>query len=251
MNQSNYHGLWIPKSILTDRRLSKTEMLIYAIVDALDNANGCFASNAYIAEQVGLDERNVRANLMRLEQAGYIVRMEEANGRRRIQTVANKTLRDAKANGSSPQCLADCYTSIDANPNGEDASIRGEDENIRGGGCQHPPYSIEDNIDIVTIPKSLSNQDDVNGMPKTPKYPYDGEAFSKAWLEWTDYRKEAKKKLTLKTVAAQFKLLASLKSEKLAIECIEQSIRNGWAGLFPKNNNTKQSTTKTQHTNGF
>jgi DNA-binding MarR family transcriptional regulator len=243
MNQSNYHGLWIPKSILTDRRLSKTEMLIYAIVDALDNANGCFASNAYIAEQVGLDERNVRANLMRLEQAGYIVRMEDANGRRRIQTVANKTLREAKSNGSAPQCLADCYTAIDSNSKGEDASIR-------GGGCQHPPYSIEDSIDIVTIPKPLSNHDDVKGMPKVATPPYNSEAFAKSWMEWIDYRKEMKKKLTLKTVTAQFKLLSSLKSEKLAIECIEQSIRNGWSGLFPKNN-TKQSTTNNQHTNGF
>lgn len=244
MNQSNYHGLWIPKSILTDRRLSKTEMLIYAIVDALDNAHGCFASNAYIAEQVGLDERNVRANLMRLEQSGYIVRMEEANGRRRIQTVANKSLREAKVNGSSPQPLADCYTAIDSLPKGEDA-------NIRGGGCQHPPYSIENNIECITIPKSLSKHDDVKGMPKVPPMPYQSEAFVNAWGEWIDYRKESKKKLTLKTIASQFNLLASLKSDKLAVECIETSIRNGWAGLFPKTNNTKQATTKQQHSNGF
>jgi hypothetical protein len=57
--------------------------------------------------------------------------------------------------------------------------------------------------------------------------------MAKAWDEWVQFRKEKKAKLTATTVTKQFEMLASLSSEAEAIECVQQSIRNGWQGLFP------------------
>lgn len=241
---NNYHGLWIPKEILTDSRLSKTEMLIYSIIDALDNSNGCYASNAYIAAQIDIDERNVRANLRRLEQAGYIIRTELDNGYRKIETTSTKSIRVAKESGKCPDPIAVTFDSMDR----EDENIRGgRTETSVGGGCKHPPNSIEDRIEDIDTNK------DIKGMVKIPEYPYNTDKFISAWGKWIDYRKEIKKKLAPSTIKSQFKFLAGLGSEDIAIQSIENSIKNGWSGLFPivSNKNNKQSTTTNQHAKGF
>lgn len=61
--------------------------------------------------------------------------------------------------------------------------------------------------------------------------------FANAWLEWEQYRKEKKQKLTESTAQKQIKFLERW-PEEIAILIIEQSIKNGWTGLFEyKNNN--------------
>lgn len=49
--------------------------------------------------------------------------------------------------------------------------------------------------------------------------------------EWIDYRKEIKKPLTVSTVKRQIAFLKKFQKDHIAI--IEQSITNGWRGLFP------------------
>ena len=66
------------------------------------------------------------------------------------------------------------------------------------------------------------------------------------WGKWETHRKEIRKKLTPSTKKSQLNfLVANLKDHK---EIINQSIQNGWTGLFEvkknyKPNNTIQSTT--------
>lgn len=61
--------------------------------------------------------------------------------------------------------------------------------------------------------------------------------FANAWLEWEQYRKEKKQRLTESTAQKQIKFLERW-PEEIAILIIEQSIKNGWTGLFEyKNNN--------------
>ena len=62
----------------------------------------------------------------------------------------------------------------------------------------------------------------------------------RGWQEWVDYRKEIKKKMTPSTVNKQVKFLSGRTAqEQQAI--IDQSITNGWTGLFEVNNGNKQS----------
>lgn len=60
--------------------------------------------------------------------------------------------------------------------------------------------------------------------------------FTNAWLEWEQYRKEKKQKLTELTAQKQIKFLERW-PEEIAILIIEQSIKNGWTGLFEYKNN--------------
>lgn len=51
-----------------------------------------------------------------------------------------------------------------------------------------------------------------------------------AWSEWVQFRKEIKKKLVPTTINRQLKFLEKHKEDHVLI--IEQSIMNGWTGLF-------------------
>jgi hypothetical protein len=61
--------------------------------------------------------------------------------------------------------------------------------------------------------------------------PFNSDAFTFAWNEWNDYRREIRKKLTPATAKKQLKKLAGY-PEQVAIEMITQSIEKGWQGLF-------------------
>lgn len=60
--------------------------------------------------------------------------------------------------------------------------------------------------------------------------------FIEAWNEWVDFRREIKKKLTVLTAKKQ---LTFLFNQPDPIKCINQSIQNGWTGLFEVADKTK------------
>lgn len=62
--------------------------------------------------------------------------------------------------------------------------------------------------------------------------PFSSDVFQKTWAEWVQFRREKKQALTPTTIKRQLGQLGKL-SEVEAIASIEQSITNGWTGLFP------------------
>jgi len=71
------------------------------------------------------------------------------------------------------------------------------------------------------------------------------EEFKKKWILYIDYRKQAKiKTLIQKSVDAQLKKLSGF-GEKIATQAIDETIANGWQGLFPEKipNNTQTNGT--------
>jgi len=62
-----------------------------------------------------------------------------------------------------------------------------------------------------------------------------GEDVQSAWLEWEQYRKEKKQKLTPSTAKKQMQFLSGRPGSE-AIAIINQSITNGWTGLFELKN---------------
>ncbi len=61
-----------------------------------------------------------------------------------------------------------------------------------------------------------------------------------AWTEWVQFRKEIKKKLVQTTINRQLKFLEKHKTNHVAI--LEQSIQNGWQGLFEVKQTFKRNT---------
>lgn len=61
--------------------------------------------------------------------------------------------------------------------------------------------------------------------------PFGSVDFLNAWNDWLEYKKQKKQKLTPKTIEKQLRKLGA-KSEVVAIAIINQSIEQGWQGLF-------------------
>jgi len=71
------------------------------------------------------------------------------------------------------------------------------------------------------------------------------DGFKNTWLEWLQFRKEVKSKLTESTAIKQLKFLNQ--NKETAVDIINQSIQSGWKGLFEiKKTFSSNGTHKTQ-----
>jgi hypothetical protein len=96
MSEPKFTGVWIPASVFQTPTISLTAKVVYGVVDALDNEEGCFASNAYLSRHLGLSVRQLQTILSELEDAKLILRVA-CEGRRVIRTVEKVALTNALA----------------------------------------------------------------------------------------------------------------------------------------------------------
>ena len=165
---------------------------MYAIIQGLDNANGCYASNAYIGSIVGVGSESVRQAICKLEEEKLITRVQaEGSPERTIKTIGTIALEKTPKNiCPSPQ------------------------ENL-----VTPPK--------IFAPNNTSNSNRDNTQVRLPH----SDAFKKTWEQWIAYRKEKKKPLTPTTIKMQLDACAA-HTEQACIESINKSMTCGWMGLF-------------------
>jgi hypothetical protein len=212
MSEPKFTGVWIPAGVFQHTTLSITAKVVYGVVEALDNDDGCFASNAYLSRHLGLSVRQLQNVIKELDDANLITRVEQ-EGRRVIRTVEKMAI--VNALGDAVNCTG------------------GVKKTARGGCNKLHTYNKEDN---------KGDKDTVQQQIWITRLPFGSEAFLKAWRSWVVYRKEMKKTLTDSSVQAQCKEFV-LWGEAKSIASIEQSIKQGWQGLFePKQVSGKGNT---------
>ena len=81
MEARAFRGVWIPASVWLAKDLLTTDKVLLAEVDSLEGKKGCWASNGYLAEFLGVSERYIRERLRVLEEKGYVTTKTEANQR--------------------------------------------------------------------------------------------------------------------------------------------------------------------------
>lgn len=202
MSEPKFTGVWIPAQIFQSAELSNTAKLLYGVVAGLDGEEGCYASNAYLQASLRQGERAIQVVLKQLEDAGLIVR-EEINGRRIIRTVEGIALTGCK-------------------------NLREGVKKSAGRGCKimHPYNKVDNKADKNTGTEAMW----------IVRLPFGSDAFINAWKGWVAYHKERKKPLKDATVQAQCKQFKEWGEDK-SIFAIQQSIMQGWAGIFePKKN---------------
>lgn len=212
------HGTWIPRLVLERADIPLSAKLLYGLIDALDGDEGCFASNGWIATNLGLGKRQVQNLLTILIDAGLVVRVER-DGKRYLQTIEKAALSGAKRDATNCTPPVQCVTPPPCN------SLH--------------PYNTEDNKEDKTNPLPLP-------LPH-------GEPFKRAWGEWVHYRKRTSRVLSQFASAKQLKMLGGM-TEDEACRCIERSILNDWQGLFVDNSKPKVNTktlSSSDHSNGF
>lgn len=79
----DFKGIWIPREIWLDSRLTYFEKLLLAEINSLDGENGCYASNEYLCNFFGEKLRTIQNGLAKLRSFGYICG-ETSDGRTRF-----------------------------------------------------------------------------------------------------------------------------------------------------------------------
>ena len=67
-----FKGVWIPRSIWLSKDLSITEKCLLVEIDSLSGAKGCFASNNYFSEFLGVSTPTITRAIKRLTKLGLI-----------------------------------------------------------------------------------------------------------------------------------------------------------------------------------
>lgn len=79
VNVPDEHHTWhlryavIPAEVFFDEKLSDPAKLLFPIIHLLDKGeDGCFASNAYLAKEIGCTDREIRRRIAELKDRGHI-----------------------------------------------------------------------------------------------------------------------------------------------------------------------------------
>lgn len=67
-----FKGVWIPKEIWLNEKLSLQERVLLAEIDSFETKNGCFASNAYLGQIIRLSPSRVSTIISKLVKLGYV-----------------------------------------------------------------------------------------------------------------------------------------------------------------------------------
>jgi len=77
-----FRGIWFPREVWLDGRLTALEKIILLEVDSLDGPEGCYASNEHLAEFCQCSKNKVVEAISKLKKLGY-VSVESFDGRKR------------------------------------------------------------------------------------------------------------------------------------------------------------------------
>jgi hypothetical protein len=228
-NQREFKGIWIPKEIWEDDNLTMAEKIFLVEINSLDNTEkGCYANNEYFSKFFKVSKNRVSEVINSLVEKGYLKSsIKEGEGNKRML----KTLYNFSGIGSTTKVVEVSNktgrgsTTLD----GEGLQEKGEHNNTIN------------NTSNNTINKPLS----ADAEP-VQVLPFSSNEFKSSWAEWLKYRKEKKQKMPPTTVRKQLKILGA-RSEIDAIAILEQSMEQGWTGLYEvKNkNNGKHKGTST------
>lgn len=202
--QPNYF-CQIPADVRYDKELSASEKLFYGEITALTHVDGrCWASRSYFADLYGVDERTISRWTTKLAEKGYI----------EVRVVRNKNNEILRRNIAIKKFSTP------------------RDKNVPCGG-QKCPYPSDKNV--------AENNTSINNKERKKESTYDeilktveNAELRNALLELVKARKLLKKPLTnraLELLIGKLNKIGSDDCERIAI--VNQSIENGWAGVFP------------------
>lgn len=212
-NERDFKGIWIPKDVWLDDRLTALDKIILMEIDSLDNGEkGCYASNKYISDFCKCSESKVTKSVSTLIKYGYLY-VQKFDGRQReLRSRLTKSIRQ-----SSKIYEAEC-------------------ENLR-----------QSNID-----NNINNNINNNRSKKVSKNGYDAilseiedEELKELYLEYIKMRKMIKAPMTdraLRTLINKVNTLEPYDIERQK-QLLENSIINNWKSVYPLKDDFQNNTT--------
>lgn len=231
------------------------ELAAYALIYGFsqDGRSEFVGSISYIQEWLMCSKRNVSYIMANLVEKGLLVKEQyKING---VKFNRYKAVVPQQQIGSAKIAQV---VQID------DAEIAVDVQKLHGGSAKIAPNNIDNNIDNSSLRSELSESllsttitEKNNSSSTTPYSPpskakpkfdlgFIADEFREDYTAWLDYRKEINKPFkTQRSVELNYQsaLRLSGNDPKIFKQIIEQSIANGWQGLFELKNTNHNGTT--------
>jgi len=192
----DWKGIWIPREVWEHEGLQWYDKIVLMEIDSFTKKDmDCFFSDEYLANFVGVSQRSIRNSLARLEENNLITRTG-FDGRKRYM-----------------RSLLPGYPANAAGLSGKD--------------CR---------ADRQTLPKKKTNEQTKEQNTTEVVMPWYSREFMSLWNMWKEDR--ARRRIKPYTPLGEQTALHKLHKEchgdeSVAITTIQNSIANGYQGLFP------------------
>lgn len=211
-----FKGVWIPAEVWLDHSLSITEKVMIVEIGSLqDPVRGCYASNSHFARFFGLSSSRVSEIISALSAKG-LLRVELIRDGRQV---VERRVRLSNLFGKSNTYSENTATLF--GKGGDPYSEKAEESNTKSNSTTEGERAAAKASS--TASRKASKFDPLTACPTnvTPS----------VWADWCQHRREIGKRLTKTTCDRQAKTLAGHHAPDAVIN---QSISNGWTGLFPE-----------------
>ncbi|MNO97306.1 hypothetical protein D3C76_890090 [compost metagenome] len=211
-----FKGVWIPAEVWLDHSLSITEKVMMVEIGSLqDPVRGCYASNSHFARFFGLSSSRVSEIISALSAKGLLRVELIRDGRQVVERRVRLTNLFGKSNTYSEN------TTTLFGKHGDPSSEKAEESNTKSNSTTEGERAAAKAS--PTASRKASKFDPLTACPPNVN--------TAVWADWCQHRKEIRKPLTATTCAKQAKTLAGHHAPDAVIN---QSISNGWTGLFPE-----------------
>ena len=211
-----FKGVWIPAEVWLDHSLSITEKVMMVEIGSLqDPVRGCYASNSHFARFFGLSSSRVSEIISSLSAKG-LLRVELIRDGRQV---VERRVRISNLFGKSNTYSENTATLF--GKGGDPYSEKAEESNTKSNSTTEGERAAAKASS--TASRKASKFDPLTACPVN--------VTQSVWADWCQHRREIGKRLTKTTCDRQAKTLAGHHAPDAVIN---QSISNGWTGLFPE-----------------
>lgn len=234
IENNEYTGVWIPRAIYEDKNINALEKMILVEIDHLAKQKlGCVASNKHFADHCGCSERTVSRAISKLEELGYISSRVYDGKNRKIDSYVSRIVSERdypSQNGDHRQ-------------NGDRMVDKMATDPRQNGDIVIPISNTSSSYEEDNRAMDKKTTKKANMQLATQTYALGETELEQALNHYIDYRltKDGKAftEHALNLALKKLDTLTQSPSEKIAI--IEQTICNGWSGLFPIDRNKQQT----------
>lgn len=194
------------------------KLVLIKLADNASDQGECWPSYQHIADQCEISKRSVMLHVSNLEAQGLLKKEVRKGGPKgNSSNLYYLTLRGA---AYSPGVVQEIHQGgADAAPGGSAAAAPR---------TSHSFESVTEPVEqtVANAPSRAKKSAKFNPLTAKP-----GNVSKQTWADWCQHRVEIRKPLTAKTCEQQAKALANHPAPDAVIN---QSISNGWTGLFPE-----------------
>lgn len=173
----------------------------------------------HMAEETGLTEQSVRTAIKKLKLTGEIT--TKATNKYTLVTLINYDFYQDKEKQLTSELTSELTNEQQTTNKQLTTTKQLNNITIKTKYKDH----VEKNCDVSVKTTKSENEVKIPDKLNTPE-------FLQAWEEWQTYRKQKRQTLTAFSIKKQLEFLSSI-GAKDAVISINESIKNGYTGLFP------------------